>query len=58
MRSPRSDKPRKRRPPKLYPVPESNRKLMRELEAGLERAQEWKRLNPDRPFSEYLEGKP
>ena len=49
-------KPRKPRPPKEYPVPESNRKLMRELEAGLERAQEWIRTHPGRPFSEYLRG--
>jgi len=51
-----SPKPRSPRPPKDYPVPESNRKLMRELEAGLERAQAWKLANHDRPFSDYLRG--
>lgn len=47
-------KPRKPRPPKVYPVPEKNRVLMRELEAGLEKAQEWKLNNPGRPFEDYI----
>ena len=52
--SPRQPRARK---PKEYPVPEQNRVLMQELLAGLDRAQAWKLANPDKPFSDYLEGK-